>query len=112
MNSLNLIGRLTKDPERVTSDSNPELALVRLRVAFDHSGDHVGYIDVAVWDKQALAVEKFLHQGDQVGVSGQLTWSEWETDGQTRSALQVSATRLDFLRKKGDRHDAEAPPVV
>jgi single-stranded DNA-binding protein len=108
MNSINIIGRLTEDPQQIPVGSDPKG--VSMRLAFDQvSGS--GYIEVALWDQRNTdACLKHLHKGDEIGVSGRLAYRSWTNGGgDARSAITITAARVDFLRKsKGTRqHDTE-----
>jgi len=103
MNSVNIIGNLTKQPELKQFG---ETTLANLSLAFNKrvkkDGDWIdkaGYVEVTVFGKQAESCAKHLDKGSKVGVSGELEWSSWSDNetGKTRSKLTVTAYRVDFL---------------
>lgn len=107
LNSINLVGRLTRDPELRSLPSGTSVA--QLRLAFTTSKktasgweDQPNYIDVSVWGNQGEQAAKFLSKGSRVGISGRLEYREWEKDGQTRSAHSISANSVQFLTPKGE----------
>lgn len=102
MNSVSLIGRLTRDPDlRETSTGRP---VCDLRVAVDGREDPV-FIDVTCFDGQATAVGKYVTKGRMVGVEGRLVYDEWTTDsGEKRSRHKVIG-RVHFL--PGGRPDPD-----
>ncbi|MFN2503368.1 MAG: single-stranded DNA-binding protein, partial [Acidimicrobiales bacterium] len=73
MNTIQLIGRLTQDPElRYT---NTGLATTKLRLAVPRrkrNGEEQPpvYVDVVTFDKQAEAVAEHLEKGRRVAVTG------------------------------------------
>jgi len=96
MNSVTLIGNLTKDPE--LKDRN-DLKVCDLRIA-DSNGREGSpfYIDVSVFRRQAELCDQYLSKGRQVAVTGELRYSEWETrSGEKRSEHTIDADRVDFL---------------
>ena len=96
MNSVQLIGRLTRDPEIRATTDGPVCAL---RIAVDRMGrgSTVGYVDVSVWGKAGEACKAHLRQGWLVGVSGRLEYREWQAeDGSRRSAHSIVGA-VDFL---------------
>jgi single-strand DNA-binding protein len=97
MNTVQITGRLTRDPElRSTTSGEP---VCSLRVAVDGMGrsNSAGYIDVAVWGKPGEACARHLKRGALVGVHGRLEYREWETtDGAKRSAHAIVGN-VDFL---------------
>ena len=105
MNSVNLTGRLTADPElRYTNDAK---AVLNMRVAINGRNDRVDYIDVTVWGKGAEAVGEHKAKGDQVAVTGRLTTSEWTDEGGKRhSRTAVTADEVNFLARAKQKAEA------
>jgi len=103
MNSVNIIGRLGRDPElKYLTDGK---AVCRFSIALDEGKDRPpSWVDVSAFEKTAENVAQYLHKGDECAVSGRLRQETWEKDGQKRSALKVVASRVDFLRKVGEGH--------
>ena len=98
MNSVNLVGRLTKDPELAERGTTK---VCDLRLAVNGQGDApTVYIDVAAFKGQAEACAKYLAKGSQVAVSGAIRYSEWEKDGNKRSKHSVLAREVRFLDPK------------
>jgi single-strand DNA-binding protein len=96
MNTVTLIGTLTKDPEM---RGNGETPVCQLRLA-DNSGpkDEPLYINVAAFGRQAESCNTYLSKGRHVAVSGRLRFREWEgKDGVKRSEHTIAADRVDFL---------------
>jgi single-strand DNA-binding protein len=96
MNSVNLIGRLTRDPELRSVEGQKPVCRMRLAVNGTREDD-VTYVDVVTFDKQAEACAKHLTKGREVAVSGRLSYSEWVAeDGSKRSRHEVIG-RVRFL---------------
>jgi single-strand DNA-binding protein len=109
LNSVNLIGRLTRDPElRATPGGT---SVCKLRVAYDQGRDQTGYVDVTVFQKAADDCAEYLVRGQEVGISGRLQWREWDAEGGKRQAHEVVAGRVDFLRKPKDAPAAADVPA-
>ena len=107
MNSVVLIGRLTRDPElRYTAGS--QMAVASFTVAIDRpvraGGEkQTDFPRVTVFGKQAENCEKFLAKGRLVGVQGRIqTGSYTNKDGVTVYTTDVVADRVEFL-EWGDR---------
>jgi single-strand DNA-binding protein len=111
MNSVNLIGRLTRDPE-LRSMPGGDRAVCDLRIAVDNGQNDPTYVDVATFDKQAEACAQYLSQGRQVAVSGRLIYREWDPeDGSKRSKHSVIG-RVEFLAKaRSSSADNGSDPV-
>lgn len=100
MNRVNLVGRLTRDPElRYTTGSNP-LAICSFSIAVDRfvKGERkADFIRITVLGKQAENCEKFLSKGRLVGIDGSIQTGSYEKDGQTHYTWAVLADRTEFL---------------
>lgn len=111
MNSVVLIGRLTRDPEvRYTQD---QMAIARFSVAIDRPvtagrEKQTDFPNVVVFGKQAESCERFLSKGRLVGVQGRIqTGSYTNKDGNKVYTTEVVASRVEFL-EWGDRPAAGA----
>lgn len=107
MNSVVLIGRLTRDPE-VRYTAGTQMAVCTFTVAIDRpvraGGEkQTDFPRVTVFGKQAENCERFLSKGRLVGVQGRLqTGSYTNKDGATVYTTDVVADRVEFL-EWGDR---------
>lgn len=111
MNSVVLIGRLTRDPEvRYTSGS--QMAVCTFTIAIDRiarQGEEkkTDFPRITVFGKQAENCERFLKKGRLVGVQGRLqTGSYTNKDGATVYTTDVVADRVEFL-EWGDRQSSQ-----
>ncbi|MDD2218292.1 MAG: single-stranded DNA-binding protein [Eubacteriales bacterium] len=114
MNSVILIGRLTRDPEvRYVPES--QLAIARFSIAIDRPPRKDGtkqtdFPNITVFGKQAENCERYLAKGRLVGIQGRLqTGSYKNKDGQTVYTTDVAADRVEFLEwgdKEQDKQDA------
>ena len=102
MNSVVLIGRLTRDPE-VRYTAGTQMAVCTFTVAIDRpvkqgSERQADFPRVTVFGKQAENCEKYLAKGRLVGVQGRIqTGSYTNKDGQTVYTTDVVADRVEFL---------------
>ena len=110
MNTVILIGRLTKDPEiRVISQSETTVANFTLAVdrpmAKEKTAD---FIRIVCFGKTAELCERFLTKGRQVAVHGRIQTGSYKTQsGETRYTTEVVAERVEFLGSKGDSSPKE-----
>ena len=110
MNSVVLIGRLTRDPE-VRYTAGTQMAVCTFTVAIDRpvrqgQEKQTDFPRVTVFGKTAENCERFLQKGRLVGVSGRLqTGSYTNKDGQTVYTTDVVADRVEFL-EWGDKAGA------
>ncbi len=110
MNNVNLIGRLTRDPEAIETDNGTKIANLAIAVdRRDRDADPV-YVEVKAFAATAEAIVAHKNKGDEVAVEGRLELDRWETeDGSKRQRLYVIANRVEFLRNKRSEQDAGEP---
>ncbi len=99
MNSIELIGRLTRDPELRSTGSGKPVANMRLAVSRRDRDAAPVYVDVVAYDGLAEVCAEHLEKGRQVAVSGRLDYQQWEHEGQRRSKHEVIAAEVDFLAR-------------
>jgi single-strand DNA-binding protein len=101
MNSINVVGRLTRDPELRTTEGGTEIAGMRLAVPRRLKGGDQQppvYVDVTAFGKLAETCAEYLGKGRRVAVSGRLEYSEWTDDDDAKhSKHEVVADQVDFL---------------
>ncbi|MBK5246930.1 MAG: single-stranded DNA-binding protein [Peptostreptococcaceae bacterium] len=115
MNSVVLIGRLTRDPEvRYTPES--QMAVATFTIAIDRmqragKEKQTDFPRITVFGKTAENCEKFLTKGKLVGVQGRLqTGSYKNKEGVTVYTTDVVADRVEFL-EWGDKSENSSPKV-
>lgn len=115
MNTVNLIGRTTADPElRFTTGGTP-VCSVRLAVNTpprDGKDQPAMFVDVISFGALAEAISEHVGKGRQLGVSGRLQYRQWEAeDGTTRSKHEVVANQVEFLARPANGNGAEPAPA-
>ena len=106
MNIVQLIGRLTRDPEvRYTQD---QMAIATFSIAIDRPPRRDGtretdFPRITVFGRQAENCEKYLVKGRLVGIEGRIqTGSYTNRNGDKVYTTDVVANRVEFL-EWGDR---------
>lgn len=97
INQVNLMGRLTRDPELRQTTTGKTIASFSVAVDRQSADDITDFFDVTCWNNLAEIVEKYTSKGSKVYVSGRLQLDRWETDGQKRSKVSVVANDVTFL---------------
>lgn len=116
MNQVQLIGRLTKDPEvRYTTGTN-QTAVTRFTLAVDDGyGENkkTSFIPIVVFGKQAENCEKYLAKGSQAGITGRIQTGSYEKDGHRVYTTDVIAGRVEFIGspKKANDNPIDEPPT-
>ncbi len=113
MNTINIIGRLTRDPE--LDETKGGTAVCRMRLAVprrkkDGKDQGAVFIDVVTFNRLAEAVAENLEKGRQVAITGRLEYRQWETpEGSPRSKHEIIANQVQFLAKPAGNGSAPEP---
>lgn len=111
MNSVILLGRLTKDIELKYTTS--QMAVARFTVAIDEGyGDKkkTNFISCMAFGKTAENMERFTGKGKKIGVQGRIqTGSYTNKDGATVYTTDVVADRVEFVEWGDKKQEQEAP---
>ena len=104
MNRVELIGRITRDPELRYTNSNIATARFTLAVNRPFQGQNgeqgTDFINIVVWRKQAENVKKYVSKGSLVAVEGRIQTGSYEKDGQRIYTTDVVADSVQFLETK------------
>ncbi len=109
VNSVVLVGRLTRDPEmRYTPNgiavTNFGLAVNRPSRREEGQERQADFIDIVAWRQQAEFCGNYLKKGDLVSIEGRIQVRDWETqDGQSRRSVEVVAFRVQALETRAQR---------
>lgn len=105
MNSVSLVGRLTRNPELRQTQSGKSVCAFTLavnrRVSKNGNGNQsTDFIPIVTWGKLAETCAKFLEKGRLIGVVGKLRSRSYEVNGQRRFTIEVVANEIEFLGYK------------
>lgn len=100
MNNINLIGRLTKDPELHSKEDGKSFCTFRLAVDDPYAKeDRADFISVTVFGNQGDNCSKYLRKGYLAGVSGRIRSDIYtDAEGVTRYPVNIVADRVQFLQ--------------
>ena len=115
MNSVQLIGRLTRDPEIRYTDGGASIA--RFGLAVDRrfkqeNGADADFINIVSFGKTAEFIEKYFHKGMKIALNGRIqTGSYTDKDGKKVYTTDIVAENVEFCESKGNsaNNDAHAP---
>lgn len=120
MNKVELIGRLTKDPEvRYTQVNNTMVVIYSLAVnrRYKQEGQpEADFFNIIAWGKVGEFASKYFKKGQQVGVVGRLQTRHYEDkDGKVVYVTEVIAEEQYFADSKKDTPlqqptEADIPP--
>lgn len=112
MNNVNLIGRLTKDPDtRYTTDN---MAVARFTVAVDRYGKDAGadFIGCVAFKNTAKFIDKYFRKGMKIGITGHIQTGKYDNkDGKTVYTTDVVVDRAEFVEKKADAPETIGQPT-
>jgi single-strand DNA-binding protein len=115
LNKVMLIGNLTRDPELRYIPSGAAVASFTLamnrvyKLQTGEKKEETSFVRVVVWGRMAEICAEYLTKGSPAFVEGRLQSRSWDgPDGQKRSALEVIALNVQFLRG-GSGREKEAP---
>ena len=115
MNSVNVIGRLTKDPEIRKTEEGRTICSLRLAIDDTFSKeDRADYINVTVFGAQGDICEKYLRKGFITGVTGRIRSDMYtDTEGVKRYPVKLTADRVQFLQwpARDETVESETPAI-
>ncbi len=106
MNKVILMGRLTRDPEVRYSQGANQTAVGRFSIAVDRRFKRDGepdadFFNCTCFGRQAEFVEKYLHKGTKVVLSGRLQNDNYTNkDGQMVYSIRVMVDEIEFAESK------------
>lgn len=113
INSVTLVGRLTKDPELRTTPSGVEVGNFTLavnRTFTNQQGEReADFINCIVFRKQAVNVNQYLSKGKLAGIVGRLQTRSYENkEGQIVFVTEVVCDNVQFLEPKGSQNGSNS----
>ena len=101
MNSVNVIGRLTKPNEskQYNSQNGNGLMLKNTIAIKGKKKDESYFIDFTAWGKTAEYLAQYSNKGDKIAISGGLVQESWQDaqSGQNRSKISINAVNVEIL---------------
>ena len=106
MNKVILMGRLTRDPEVRYSQGATPTAVARFSVAVDRRFKRDGepdadFFNCTCFGKQGEFVEKYLHKGTKVVLSGRIQNDNYTNkEGQQVYGVRIMVDEIEFAESK------------
>jgi single-strand DNA-binding protein len=116
MNTVNLIGRMTADPElKYTPNGKSVLSFSMANNYSYKSGEEkretVSFFNCVAWGKAGELIAQYVKKGDRLAVSGRLQQRSWETPGgEKRYAVEVVVENFQFLQQRPAGSGQQEPP--
>lgn len=113
MNSVTLMGRLTKDPETRQGANG---SVVRFGIAVDRWGGKdkgVDFFDCAAFGKTGEALANYGRKGTKILLSGRIQNNSYtDHNGAKKTAVQIIVTEWEFAESKKQETPAESPAFM
>lgn len=112
LNRVDIMGRLTRDPELRYTTSGTSVTSFTLAVDRNYSSRESGekqtdFIDCIAWRHTAEFVTKYLSKGRMAVVSGRLQVRFWEdNNGKKRKVVEIVAENVYFGDSKKDTNNS------
>jgi single-strand DNA-binding protein len=106
MNVVCIIGRLTRDIELKSSTSGT--SYLQNSIAVDRKGKEkeTDFFNVSAFGKSAEFIEKWLHKGSKVAITGHLqSGSYTDKNGNKVNSVTIIVDQIDFCEAKGEAKD-------
>ena len=107
MNQVNLLGRLTKDPEDYTSNKKDAQSLTKFTVAINRNAEQADFIRCTAFGKTADVILDHCKKGQMIALTGHIATGSYEKDGETVYTTDVIVDRFYFAEGK---HEEEEQP--
>jgi len=109
INSIILVGRLTKDCELKYTTNETPVATFSIAVNRDYKNDkgeyEADFINCKVFGSIAETVSKYSKKGDLLGLSGRIQTGSYEKDGHKVYITEVICKKITFLQQKKEENE-------
>lgn len=109
MNSVNLIGRMVRDPELKEYGKGKDAgSVVRFTLAVQRDKDNADFISCVAFGGTAELIDTYFSKGSLFGVSGRIQTGSYEDkEGNKRYTTDVIVNRVTFCSSSGDSQDGD-----
>lgn len=113
LNTITVMGRMTRDPELRYTQSQTPVASFTVACERDFAGQDqekvTDFIDCVAWRTTGEFVNKYFHKGNMIVVDGRLQSRKWtDKEGNKRTSWEINADHCYFGESK--RSDSAAEP--
>lgn len=106
MNTVSLIGNITKDLELKTTQSG--LSVTSFSIGVRRDKENTDFIDCVAWRQTAENICKYFNKGDKIAITGRLQTRQYEDrNGNKRKAVEVVVNAFDFCNGKSNGEPAK-----
>jgi len=107
MNTINIIGNLTRDTELKYTPTGKAVATFTLAVPDRFNKEKTDFIDCVVWNKLAELCAEYLKKGNKAGVTGRLSTRTYKNkEDRNVKVAEIIADDVAFLTPKSESRTA------
>ena len=105
MNSINIIGRLTREPELKTLTSGTSALSGTIAYNEREKGEEVSmFFDFTAYGRTAELIDQYCHKGEMVALTGKLQQRTYTArDGSEKKAIEILVNEMTLLPKEKKR---------
>jgi single-strand DNA-binding protein len=109
MNSISIIGRLTRDVELKYTTAGKPIANMAIAVNDGYGeNEHASFFDITVFGDSGERHAKYISKGALVGVTGSIRQERWEKNGNKFSKVVIIARNIDYLESKNSKQEKDS----
>lgn len=107
MNTIQITGRLTADPECKHTQNGVAVCSYTLAVKRPKVKDATDFLPVVSWRHGAEYLCQYAHKGDMIAATGTLTARKWQDkDGNNRVSYEVQTDTVEILSPRRESKPA------
>ena len=113
MNTVNIIGTITKDIE--LKETSNQTKYVRFSIAVNKTTKNeegkydADFFNVVAWRKTAEFVSNYFGKGKRIGISGRLQTGKYtDKDGIERNTVEIVANEVYLIEKKEQKTEEKS----
>ena len=99
MNQVQLLGRLTKDPELKYTTTGKAFLRISIAVPQERDKTQANFINCVAWNKPAEIIAEHFKKGNRINLVGKLTSRQYEDAGVKKWWTEVMIDSFDFIEK-------------
>lgn len=100
MNQVQLLGRLTKDPELKYTTAGKVYLRISIAVPQERDKTQANFINCVAWNKPAEIIAEHFKKGNRINLVGKLTSRQYEDAGVKKWVTEVMIDSFDFIENK------------
>ena len=103
MNNINIIGRITADPELTYTQSGSacckfSIAVNKTYKVNGEKQEKASFFNCVAWAKTAELIVQYVKKGQQLAINGELDQYSYEKEGIKKTSVNIVAKEVMFLK--------------